>query len=135
MPSGSRASSASSAQVGATSPTAPGSPVDGKRDVTRRLAGNVAGIVVRGHHHRDRLRRRRARVVGEARQRHQRVGLRVVGGQAAARDVVLDQQETSRLAPHAVVAEAFKSEEHTSELQSLMRISYAVFCLKKKKTK
>src|SRR3546814_6661126 len=30
---------------------------------------------------------------------------------------------------------SFRSEEHTSELQSLMRISYAVFCLKKKKTK
>src|SRR3546814_8302783 len=29
---------------------------------------------------------------------------------------------------------AERSEEHTSELQSLMRISYAVFCLKKKKT-
>src|SRR3546814_8238281 len=29
--------------------------------------------------------------------------------------------------------EADRSEEHTSELQSLMRISYAVFCLKKKK--
>src|SRR3546814_8238560 len=35
----------------------------------------------------------------------------------------------------AVRAKAvFRSEEHTSELQSLMRISYAVFCLKKKKT-
>src|SRR3546814_2222065 len=31
--------------------------------------------------------------------------------------------------------DAVRSEEHTSELQSLMRISYAVFCLKKKKTK
>src|SRR3546814_10003397 len=30
------------------------------------------------------------------------------------------------------VADAIRSEEHTSELQSLMRISYAVFCLKKK---
>src|SRR3546814_2333605 len=30
---------------------------------------------------------------------------------------------------------ADRSEEHTSELQSLMRISYAVFCLKKKKIK
>src|SRR3546814_8068283 len=30
-------------------------------------------------------------------------------------------------------SEAVRSEEHTSELQSLMRISYAVFCLKKKK--
>src|SRR3546814_3121072 len=29
---------------------------------------------------------------------------------------------------------AYRSEEHTSELQSLMRISYAVFCLKKKTT-
>src|SRR3546814_6070301 len=32
------------------------------------------------------------------------------------------------------VAAIDRSEEHTSELQSLMRISYAVFCLKKKKT-
>src|SRR3546814_2939159 len=32
------------------------------------------------------------------------------------------------------VATELRSEEHTSELQSLMRISYAVFCLKKKKT-
>src|SRR3546814_4578882 len=31
--------------------------------------------------------------------------------------------------------ESKRSEEHTSELQSLMRISYAVFCLKKKNTK
>src|SRR3546814_1612485 len=33
-----------------------------------------------------------------------------------------------------LIALAMRSEEHTSELQSLMRISYAVFCLKKKKT-
>src|SRR3546814_2838309 len=40
---------------------------------------------------------------------------------------------TGRLAPdHKTIAD-FRSEEHTSELQSLMRISYAVFCLKKKK--
>src|SRR3546814_2986063 len=32
---------------------------------------------------------------------------------------------------HAAAAAARRSEEHTSELQSLMRISYAVFCLKK----
>src|SRR3546814_8193066 len=41
------------------------------------------------------------------------------------------------LANAAMVAAAgvlvYRSEEHTSELQSLMRISYAVFCLKKKK--
>src|SRR3546814_7554762 len=35
--------------------------------------------------------------------------------------------------PDVRVFEVFRSEEHTSELQSLMRISYAVFCLKKKK--
>src|SRR3546814_9492463 len=34
----------------------------------------------------------------------------------------------------SVVVRIWRSEEHTSELQSLMRISYAVFCLKKKKT-
>src|SRR3546814_9238077 len=34
---------------------------------------------------------------------------------------------------HRRVGRAKRSEEHTSELQSLMRISYAVFCLKKKK--
>src|SRR3546814_6867282 len=33
-----------------------------------------------------------------------------------------------------IAAQGIRSEEHTSELQSLMRNSYAVFCLKKKKT-
>src|SRR3546814_1090426 len=37
--------------------------------------------------------------------------------------------------PTGRIATATRSEEHTSELQSLMRISYAVFCLKKKKHK
>src|SRR3546814_2440920 len=36
--------------------------------------------------------------------------------------------------PRAPFRAAARSEEHTSELQSLMRISYAVFCLKKKNT-
>src|SRR3546814_5580069 len=36
---------------------------------------------------------------------------------------------------HPTQAQSTRSEEHTSELQSLMRISYAVFCLKKKKNK
>src|SRR3546814_1683092 len=34
---------------------------------------------------------------------------------------------------HVVQRDHYRSEEHTSELQSLMRTSYAVFCLKKKK--
>src|SRR3546814_8030384 len=37
--------------------------------------------------------------------------------------------------PHGNDAARRRSEEHTSELQSLMRISYAVFCLKNKKKK
>src|SRR3546814_7600610 len=41
----------------------------------------------------------------------------------------------NRGGPHpATSLSSSRSEEHTSELQSLMRISYAVFCLKKKKT-
>src|SRR3546814_6319193 len=42
--------------------------------------------------------------------------------------------EGRQLVGHGLDREAARSEEHTSELQSLMRISYAVFCLKKKKT-
>src|SRR3546814_10123835 len=38
-------------------------------------------------------------------------------------------------APDDYTSQPSRSEEHTSELQSLMRISYAVFCLKKKKKK
>src|SRR3546814_2620948 len=50
---------------------------------------------------------------------------------------VLADPEHLRLARVAAERSAVllrRSEEHTSELQSLMRISYAVFCLKKKKT-
>src|SRR3546814_4431646 len=43
---------------------------------------------------------------------------------------------SARARPEAWASPAdCRSEEHTSELQSLMRISYAVFCLKKKKNK
>src|SRR3546814_4300738 len=40
--------------------------------------------------------------------------------------------EARQLVNHRAIELNGKSEEHTSELQSLMRISYAVFCLKKK---
>src|SRR3546814_9477788 len=48
---------------------------------------------------------------------------------------LVDEHEASLLTPQDTVhfQRRFRSEEHTSELQSLMRISYAVFCLKKKK--
>src|SRR3546814_10503407 len=53
-------------------------------------------------------------------------------------DVAEWQELLIRTNPGASTSKALswviRSEEHTSELQSLMRISYAVFCLKKKKT-
>src|SRR3546814_7604980 len=42
-------------------------------------------------------------------------------------------EQSNRWLLQAEAAALVRSEEHTSELQSLMRISYAVFCLKKKK--
>src|SRR3546814_3629774 len=46
---------------------------------------------------------------------------------------LLDMQGASESLVVAYRGRVLRSEEHTSELQSLMRISYAVFCLKKKK--
>src|SRR3546814_8179751 len=50
-------------------------------------------------------------------------------------DVLWEADQASPLAKGdaLLVLQDIRSEEHTSELQSLMRISYAVFCLKKKK--
>src|SRR3546814_4439848 len=55
-----------------------------------------------------------------------------------ARGVLVHRQGVAEVGPDVDVVDGeqrdlFRSEEHTSELQSLMRISYAVFCLKKKK--
>src|SRR3546814_3846009 len=61
------------------------------------------------------------------------------GASPAAEDTVMGEialelgDETGMKAGLRVEAFRQRSEEHTSELQSLMRISYAVFCLKKKK--
>src|SRR3546814_1093612 len=51
----------------------------------------------------------------------------------AAADMAQLQPAVDNVIARKRIAE-LRSEEHTSELQSLMRISYAVFCLKKKKT-
>src|SRR3546814_9198555 len=59
------------------------------------------------------------------------------GGRASRPAGVRDRRtnHAHRLHPPRLRNLRERSEEHTSELQSLMRISYAVFCLKKKKTK
>src|SRR3546814_9920032 len=49
------------------------------------------------------------------------------------RDERLEHRDFDLLPQAGALAGEKRSEEHTSELQSLMRISYAVFCLKKKK--
>src|SRR3546814_4712244 len=49
-------------------------------------------------------------------------------------NMILDSKLARRIAERLFgIDRSARSEEHTSELQSLMRISYAVFCLKKKK--
>src|SRR3546814_2870686 len=56
------------------------------------------------------------------------------GAAALAMPVLADHVAAPAAADrHVPVHAVGRSEEHTSELQSLMRISYAVFCLKKKK--
>src|SRR3546814_1661335 len=55
-------------------------------------------------------------------------------GRAGAADVLGSGQQVADALELGPGTLALRSEEHTSELQSLMRISYAVFCLKKKTT-
>src|SRR3546814_8653162 len=74
------------------------------------------GLVVAAHHRGDVVR-------GGIGTDRQRVAGDGVAAEAGHDGVVAGQGD----------AHARRSEEHTSELQSLMRISYAVFCLKKKK--
>src|SRR3546814_3942858 len=83
-------------------------------------------VALRHHVHRLQVRKRRradlaaVRLVGAvADQIDAEFALRALG-----RDANLARRDVEALG---------RSEEHTSELQSLMRISYAVFCLKKKK--
>src|SRR3546814_1661582 len=61
---------------------------------------------------------------------------RLSGAVVSAAFAVIRKEESFELSPvecrRALTRMPNRSEEHTSELQSLMRISYAVFCLKKK---
>src|SRR3546814_2241087 len=85
---------------------------------TRSLQRRSSDLGGRGHRRDVRGRRTRRTQPGGAAQRRQR------GPARAARPVL----------PAARRRPDHRSEEHTSEIQSLMRISYAVFCLKKKTT-
>src|SRR3546814_7320067 len=93
-------------------------------ELVNHVAERDGAGVVRGHQHEDHV--IDDIVVGElfavfgacvAQAREQIVALRCALGRQFAAEKILK----------------YRSEEHTSELQSLMRISYAVFCLKKKK--
>src|SRR3546814_1520485 len=67
---------------------------------------------------------------GGAFRREQRIVGAVGARQRAVESVIGDRAEIA--ADFGIIIAHARSEEHTSELQSLMRISYAVFCLKKK---
>src|SRR3546814_6174798 len=88
-------------------------------------------LAVEGH-------RRAAQAIAEGRFKKQIVPIESnVRGATVTFDTDEHVRENASLEDMAKLRPAFRkegrSEEHTSELQSLMRISYAVFCLKKKK--
>src|SRR3546814_2428148 len=95
-------------------------------------AARLAGLLRRRA---DRQPVARGRVAQPHRQRAQPPDARAGGaaGPAAAGAKVARRRPDPGRAAAAGADRAARSEEHTSELQSLMRISYAVFCLKKKK--
>src|SRR3546814_7569808 len=82
--------------------------------------------------------RRNRNITPLAPERAQRQGaisalaFQLLGGRDAALDFLNTENKPLGGRPIAVATQS-RSEEHTSELQSLMRISYAVFCLKKNK--
>src|SRR3546814_3731483 len=94
------------------------------------------GRAHRPHRQGPRARRRlagtRTPAAGGRRREGATAGGAGVGGNGLGRRDVQPQAPWLPLCP---LRRHLRSEEHTSELQSLMRISYAVFCLKKKKTK
>src|SRR3546814_9002406 len=70
-----------------------------------------------------------ARTLGRALGRQARE--RVIAALVVGYDGLLSSPQLAQSLREGILSEGTRSEEHTSELQSLMRISYAVFCLKK----
>src|SRR3546814_5858914 len=66
--------------------------------------------------------------------RHREFPRQAAGGALRPHAQVVSDRRARRIPYLAAHVRMERSEEHTSELQSLMRISYAVFCLKKKMT-
>src|SRR3546814_10306219 len=101
----------------------------------RRLSarrGGGADLLVVEEHQQGHLRAWSCRVRAGRDERRQPGPRRAEVVQARSADqLFVDPRERAR--GEVVGHEVPRSEEHTSELQSLMRISYAVFCLKKKK--
>src|SRR3546814_5517750 len=111
-----------------------------------RVAGDRRPKTVADHAHPQRI---DARLLGQPVQRVLRIGDLIVAQDIPAltfalaasakveaeNDIAPVRQHRSHQFGMAVIlgTDETRSEEHTSELQSLMRISYAVFCLKKKK--
>src|SRR3546814_10295334 len=93
-------------------------PRDGRFDFLSHGSANIPGDTL----NRPRLTARNVEYAACRRRLLQRLGKRPRN--------VAHLNEIALLPP---ILEHERSEEHTSELQSLMRISYAVFCLKKKK--
>src|SRR3546814_1302041 len=126
-------------------------PSDARAGISRRYRGNgrAAGVGGRPLHDRadpargwrrlDCLRacRRQSRAVRDS--CHEYLGRGMSGSVPADVQAVAKSWESAcrsldvdRILSHLSEDATVRSEEHTSELQSLMRISYAVFCLKKK---
>src|SRR3546814_8311744 len=97
-------------------------PTDALAEAARVIApGGCLMIADFAPHEHEELRERHA---------HRRLGFRRQEVEIWADAAGLDTEEVRELAGDPLTV-TIRSEEHTSELQSLMRISYAVFCLKK----
>src|SRR3546814_10639076 len=102
-------------------------PSFGEHPIDRRVEGDELEV---GQTVDELLEGHRA-VIGFERLRRPDPRQRSASGARAADPGLRDQVAVPRVA-HCLHGRLPRSEEHTSELQSLMRISYAVFCLKKK---
>src|SRR3546814_6050973 len=96
----------------------------------RRALGGKAGVRRDGDEHRAaRAHRLFHQLIAAPRRQQDESGSRVDSSARHRADQLVERV----MPPNILAHQLDRSEEHTSELQSLMRISYAVFCLKKQK--